>query len=84
MYMTFCCSVLPVRNGYSCVPLALSEGLDIRLNTAVRQVRVTAQGEFTCDFGIAQLLGIHVLSCQYNRSYVKKKQQKNPVNSNSL
>ena len=29
---------LLVRNGYSCLPIALSEGLDIRLNQAVRQV----------------------------------------------
>lgn len=28
-----------VRNGYSGLPVALSEGLDIRLNQAVRQVR---------------------------------------------
>ncbi len=27
-----------VRNGFSCLPVALSEGLDIRLNQAVRQV----------------------------------------------
>ena len=33
-----------VRNGYSCVPVALSEGLDIRLNTAARVVRYTANG----------------------------------------
>ena len=31
--------ILTVRNGYSCVPMALSEGLDIKLNTAVRQIR---------------------------------------------
>ncbi|XP_052781914.1 lysine-specific histone demethylase 1A-like [Mya arenaria] len=37
-------SHLTVRNGYSCVPVALSEGLDIKLNTAVRQVRVTTTG----------------------------------------
>ena len=37
-------SHLTVRNGYSCVPVALSEGLDIKLNTAVRQVRYTASG----------------------------------------
>uniref|UniRef100_A0A3Q3WLC8 Lysine-specific histone demethylase n=1 Tax=Mola mola TaxID=94237 RepID=A0A3Q3WLC8_MOLML len=35
---------LTVRNGYSCVPVALAEGLDIKLNTAVRQVRYTASG----------------------------------------
>ena len=32
-------SHLTVRNGYSCVPVALSEALDIKLNTAVRQIR---------------------------------------------
>lgn len=34
----------PVRNGYSCVPVALSEGLDIRLNTAARAVRYGVNG----------------------------------------
>lgn len=33
-----------VRNGYSCVPVALSEGLDIRLNTAARAVRYSTSG----------------------------------------
>ncbi|CAO1441945.1 unnamed protein product [Diamesa serratosioi] len=28
-----------VLNGYSCVPIALTEGLDIRLNTAVKKIR---------------------------------------------
>ncbi|XP_020284295.1 lysine-specific histone demethylase 1A [Pseudomyrmex gracilis] len=37
-------SHLTVRNGYSCVPVALSEGLDIRLNLAVRSVRYSQQG----------------------------------------
>lgn len=27
-----------MRNGYSCVPVALAEGLDIKLNTAVKQI----------------------------------------------
>ena len=35
---------LTVRNGYSCVPVALSEGLDIKLNTAVRQIRYSQTG----------------------------------------
>ncbi|XP_066993714.2 lysine-specific histone demethylase 1A [Anabrus simplex] len=35
---------VPVRNGYSCVPVALSEGLDIKLNTAVRQIRYGPHG----------------------------------------
>lgn len=37
-------SHLTVRNGYSCVPVALSEGLDIKLNTAVRQIRYGPKG----------------------------------------
>jgi hypothetical protein len=37
-------SSVSVRNGYSCVPVALSEGLDIRLNTSVRAVRYNANG----------------------------------------
>lgn len=36
--------VVSVRNGYSCVPVALSEGLDIKLNTAVRQLRYSSKG----------------------------------------
>lgn len=35
---------LAVRNGYSCVPVALSEGLDIRLNIATRAVRYGPNG----------------------------------------
>jgi len=35
---------LTVRNGYSCVPVALSEGLDIKLNTAVRQIKHSNKG----------------------------------------
>ena len=38
-------SHLTVRNGYSCVPVALSEGLDIKLNTVVRQVKYNSQGK---------------------------------------
>lgn len=33
-----------VRNGYSCVPIALSEGLDIRLSLAVRQIHYGPDG----------------------------------------
>ena len=35
---------LTVRNGYSCVPVALSEGLDIKYNQAVRQIKHSNQG----------------------------------------
>lgn len=27
-----------MRNGYSCVPVALAEGLDIKMNTAVNEI----------------------------------------------
>ena len=37
-------SHMTVRNGYSCAPAALAEGLDIRLNTAVRHVRYNRAG----------------------------------------
>ncbi|XP_043266805.1 lysine-specific histone demethylase 1A [Venturia canescens] len=37
-------SHLTVRNGYSCVPVSLSEGLDIRLNVAARAVRYGVNG----------------------------------------
>lgn len=53
-------SHLTVRNGYSCVPVALAEGLDIKLNTAVRQVRYTASGKFTGYLWVAAFM----LVCQ--------------------
>ena len=37
-------SHLTVRNGYSCVPTALSYGLDIKENTCVRAVRYSSSG----------------------------------------
>ena len=46
-------SHMTVRNGYSCLPKALAEGLDIRLNTAVRHVRYNRTGNsdlFVCLF----------------------------------
>lgn len=36
--------VVSVRNGYSCVPVALSEGLDIRLGTAVTEINYSGPG----------------------------------------
>lgn len=33
-----------VRNGYSCVPVALAEGLDIKLSTAVKQITYGPNG----------------------------------------
>ena len=39
-------SHMTVSNGYSCVPGALAEGLDIRLNTAVKHVRYNRSGMY--------------------------------------
>lgn len=33
-----------VRNGYSCVPVALADGLDIKLNAAVKKVEYNKNG----------------------------------------
>lgn len=33
-----------MRNGYSCVPVALAEGLDIKLNTAIKQITYGPNG----------------------------------------
>ncbi|XP_023173096.1 possible lysine-specific histone demethylase 1 isoform X2 [Drosophila hydei] len=33
-----------VRNGYSCVPVALTENIDIRLNSAVKEIKYTNKG----------------------------------------
>lgn len=37
-------NIVSVRNGYSCVPVALSEGLDIRLGTAVTEIQYGGPG----------------------------------------
>lgn len=39
-----CCFSFTVRNGYSCVPVALAEGLDIKLNAAVKKVEYNKNG----------------------------------------
>ena len=44
MVIIFFSLFVTVRNGYSCVPVSLSEGLDIKLNTAVRQIRYGPKG----------------------------------------
>lgn len=36
--------MVTVRNGYSCVPVALAEGLDIKLNTAIKQITYGPNG----------------------------------------
>lgn len=39
-----------VKNGYSCVPIALTEGLDVRVNTAVKGIKYFPGGvEVTAD-----------------------------------
>jgi len=41
---TFSGPQLIVRNGYSCLPVALSEGLDIKLATAVKEIKYNQRG----------------------------------------
>lgn len=63
-------SHLTVRNGYSCVPVALAEGLDIKLNTAVRQVRYTASGKCSeLHYGFSYYWS-HVQCLSNNYSFV--------------
>lgn len=44
IYRRKCLFFVAVRNGYSCVPVALAEGLDIKLNAAVRKVEYYNRG----------------------------------------
>jgi len=37
-------SHLTVRNGYSCVPIAMAEGLDCKLESCVKQIKITDKG----------------------------------------
>lgn len=67
-------SHLTVRNGYSCVPVALAEGLDIKLNTAVRQVRYTASGTCTgpcvCEV-TSSAMDVHVdIQCVFKTLFI--------------
>ena len=41
---------LTVRNGYSSLPSSLAEGLNIRLNTAVKKVVYKPSGKFVLNF----------------------------------
>lgn len=43
-YNRFIGSHTTVRNGYSCVPIALTDGLDIRVNTAVKKIKYHRDG----------------------------------------
>jgi len=65
-------SHLTVRNGYSCVPVALAEGLDIKLNTAVRQVRYTASGTSLLHWGDKSLTLKHGTDLLLSLIYRKK------------
>ena len=55
-------SHMTVCNGFSCVPAALAEGLDIRLNTAVRNVKYTRQG-----------LCVSVIMLENGQTYLKNR-----------
>lgn len=40
----YVCLFVIVRNGYSCVPVALSDGVDIKLGTAVTEISYAGPG----------------------------------------
>ena len=44
-----------VRNGYSCLPIALSEGLNIKLSSAANLIKYSENGNFFSEL----LLYIH-------------------------
>ena len=57
-----------VRNGYSCVPVALSEGLEIKLNSAVRQIRYSSTGKIKT---VIKILACNIQVKMENLSSVK-------------
>lgn len=82
-------SHLTVRNGYSCVPVSLAEGLDIRLNTAVKQVYISGTGvEVTTtntrtNSGLATFKGDAVL-CTLPLGVLKQSVLNNPSLLNTV
>ncbi len=48
IFVDFCINqnflIVTVRSGYSVIPMALANDLDIKLNTAVRQIRYSSSG----------------------------------------
>lgn len=74
-----------VRNGYSCVPIALSEGLDIRLSTAVREINYGPNGvEITTSNakkeGSCTVLEADVALCTLPLGVLKYSVQEHPPN----
>ena len=49
--------IFSVRNGYSVVPVAMAEGLDIKMNTAVRQIRCSTSGRHVVFVKFGQIGG---------------------------
>lgn len=80
-------SHMTVRNGYSCVPVALSEGLDIKLNTAVKSIRYSQHGievltmNTRSNSGMVSFKGDAVL-CTLPLGVMKNSVQPNPQQSN--
>lgn len=50
---------LVVRNGYSVVPEAFAEGLNIQLETAVRTIEYSKQGKFCMLYDNIKLLSLN-------------------------
>jgi len=62
-----------VRNGYSCVPVAMAEGLDIKLNTAVKQITYGPNGvEVSTSNPRSNTSGVSYKGNEYLRLYISQ------------
>lgn len=60
-----------MRNGYSCVPVALAEGLDIKLSTAVKQITYGPNGvEVSTSNPRSNASGISYKGNEYLQLYI--------------
>jgi lysine-specific histone demethylase 1 len=56
---------LTVRNGYSCLPSSLSEGLDIRLNKAVQKITYNISGRDLPVYNLWLYLKTNICACSF-------------------
>lgn len=62
-----------MRNGYSCVPVAMAEGLDIKLNTAVKQITYGPNGvEVSTSNPRSNTSGVSYKGNEYLRLYISQ------------
>ncbi|XP_054724533.1 lysine-specific histone demethylase 1A-like [Uloborus diversus] len=82
-------SHMTVRNGYSCVPVALADGLDLKLNMAVKSIRYSPHGvevlamNTRANSGMVSFKGDAVL-CTLPLGVLKHSIQSNAQSSNAV